>query len=153
MVWQAQIEHHFTLIAANHMLVALHMHEPTFTVDPVLSAELKESRDLHEHWKDNMPVFNQIPRNSEPPRKSGKDFASRNPTDRPYAWREWNSKQGPMLTPHVSAAELHRILDRVEELVVSATPGLADYIPARPTRSPWADDPENNHWWPRPPDA
>src|SRR4051794_39310195 len=62
-IWAAQVEHHFALIAARHLLQALDL-EPRsgVAVDPTVRAELKEGRDLHEHWDENLPIFNVSPR-------------------------------------------------------------------------------------------
>jgi len=79
-IWSAEIEHHFTLIAARNLLRALDLPPATSVpVDPTLRAELTEGRDLHEHWVENLPVFNVTPRAAQPPRRSGKEFAARNP--------------------------------------------------------------------------
>src|SRR5262245_16898749 len=57
-VWTAQMEHHFALVAARHLLTALDLDPPTkVSVDPLLRSELIEGRDLHEHWVENMPIF------------------------------------------------------------------------------------------------
>ena len=78
--WTASREHHFALIAARNLIKALEL-EPALnvTVDPTLLLELKEGRDLHEHWDENMPIFNVWPRVEKPPFPSGKSFAERNP--------------------------------------------------------------------------
>ena len=58
-IWAAAIEHHFALIAAHHLLVALDLPPASgASVDPIVRAEITEGRHLHEHWPDNMPVFN-----------------------------------------------------------------------------------------------
>jgi hypothetical protein len=118
-IWLAAIEHHFTLVAARNLLRALELPPPTSVpVDPTLRAELIEGRDLHEHWDENLPVFNVRPRVAQPPRRSGKDFAARNPDHGPYSWLGWNSKAGALLLPHVSAPALHRLLDGIEAEVL-----------------------------------
>ena len=79
-IWAAEIEHHFLLIAARNLLRALELPPSTnVTVDQTLRAELIEGRDLHEHWTENLPIFNVRPRPAQPPRRSGRDFAARNP--------------------------------------------------------------------------
>ena len=55
----------------------------TVDVDDTLRAELIEGRNLHEHWKEQMPVFDVNPRPKEPV-KSGKSFAARNPEATPF---------------------------------------------------------------------
>ena len=145
-IWAAEIEHHFLLIAGRHLLQALDLDPMSnVSVDPTLRNELKEGRDLHEHWFDNLPVFNVRPRVQQPPRKSGRDFAARNPERGPYWWLGWNSKTGPKILPHVHAPELHRVLDDVEAEVLTDDPTLSQYVPPR-APSPWRL--ENGNWWP-----
>jgi hypothetical protein len=145
-IWAAQIEHHFALIAGRHLLQALELDPATkVRIDPTLRAELKEGRDLHEHWEDNLSVFNVKPRVEQPPRKSGRDFAARNPDQSPYWWLGWSNKTGAKLLPHVSAPELHAVLDAVEDEVLADDSELAGFVPARQP-SPWVC--ENGEWWP-----
>lgn len=62
-MWAAAIEHHFALVAARHLFHALDLPPPaTIPVDPTLRAELIECRDLHEHWRENLPIFMVTPR-------------------------------------------------------------------------------------------
>jgi hypothetical protein len=145
-IWAAQIEHHFALIAGGHLLQALEL-DPASNVslDPTLRAELKEGRDLHEHWQDNLAVFNVTPRVEQPPRKSGRDFAARNPDQSPYWWLGWSPKKGAKLLPHVSAPELHKVLDAVEDEVLADDSELARFVPVHQP-SPWVY--ENGEWWP-----
>jgi hypothetical protein len=71
-IWSAEIEHHFALVAARHLLRALELEPATrVSIDPTLRAELIQGRDLHEHWPENLPVFNVSPRVEEPPRATG----------------------------------------------------------------------------------
>jgi hypothetical protein len=146
-VWAAEIEHHLALVAVHHLLVALDLPPASgVPVDPVLRAELIEGRHLHEHWPDNVPVFNVTPPPAPPPKESGKSFAARNPGRSPYWWLEWSSKDGPRLMPHASAQELHQLLDAVEAEVLASDPALAEYVPAR-APSPWLH--EGGEWWPK----
>lgn len=86
-VWSAEIEHHFALIAARNLLHALELPPATSVpIDPTLRAELIEGRDLHEHWRENLPLFNVNPRPADPSHRSGRDFAARNPDRGPYWW-------------------------------------------------------------------
>ncbi len=147
-VWQASIEHHFALIAARNLIHALEL-DPTdpIPVDPVLRAELIEGRDVHEHWVDNMPVFNRRPRAAEPPRRSGKDFAARNPDSSPYWWLGWTQSHGPHLLPNVPAHALRDLLDDVESRIVARRPDLRSYLPPR---LPSAWQKYGDEWWPAP---
>jgi hypothetical protein len=147
-VWAAEIEHHFALVAAHHLIVALDLPPASgVVVDPVLRAELIEGRHLHEHWPDNAPVFNVKPPPAPPPRQSGRAFAARNPGRSPYWWLGWSSNDGPQLMPQAAAQELHDLLDAVEAEVLASDPALADYVPAR-APSPWLH--EGGEWWPKP---
>ena len=146
-IWSAEIEHHFTLIAARNLLRALDLPPATSVpVDPTLRAELTEGRDLHEHWVENLPVFNVTPRAAQPPRRSGKEFAARNPDRGPYWWLGWNNKAGAMLLPNVSAPALHGLLDDVEAEVLSKDAALSRFVP-EPEPTPWLR--RNDEWWPK----
>lgn len=92
-----------------------------------------------------MPVFNVTPRVAEPPHRSGKDFADRNPKRGPYSWLGWSNKTGAMLLPHVPAPALHEFLDAVEAEVLRDDETLSSYVPAR-APSPWLHD--DGEWWP-----
>jgi hypothetical protein len=145
--WSAQIEHHFALVAARNLLRALDLSPPTsVTIDETLRDELIEGRDLHEHWPENMPVFNLRPRRVEPRFPSGKAFASRNPERGPYWALGWGNKTGARLLPHVSAPQLHQLLDAVEAEVLAKEERLRPFVPPR-APSPWVQ--EAGEWWPR----
>lgn len=147
LVWQAEVEHHFALVAAHHLLVAL-ARSPASNV-PVntdMRADLKDGRDLLEHWEDNLEVFMVTPPPRPPPRKSGKSFARRNPGLSPYWWLRWTSEEGAQLMPKASAQDLHRLLDAVEAEVLDSDPGLRGYVPPQ-AASPWLY--EGGEWWPR----
>jgi hypothetical protein len=147
-IWRAELEHHFALVAARNLIHALEL-EPASTVplDPTIRAELIEGRDLLEHWVDNLPVFNVSPRPKSPVRRSGRDFAARNPDRGPYWWLGWSSKQGAMLMPNVPAATVHKLLDAVEAEVLADDPSFAPFLPPRAS-SPWIR--ERGEWWPKP---
>ncbi|MDX6516442.1 MAG: hypothetical protein QOH73_2108 [Gaiellaceae bacterium] len=145
-IWAAELEHHFTLIAARHLMRALELKPvAAVAVDPTMRAELIEGRDLHEHWVDNLPVFNVTPRPAQPPRRSGRDFAARNPDHSPYWWLGWSGAGGAMLLPNVPAPALRRLLDDIEAEVLTADPSFATFVPPLiPSR--WFE--EDGHWWP-----
>jgi hypothetical protein len=144
----AELEHHFALVAARNLIHALEL-EPASTVplDSTIRAELIEGRDLLEHWVDNLPVFNVSPRSKSPVRRSGRDFAARNPERGPYWWLGWSSKQGAMLMPNVPAPTLHELLDAIEAEVLADDPSFASFVPPRAS-SPWIR--ERGEWWPKP---
>jgi hypothetical protein len=122
-----------------------------FGVDETIRSELKEGRDLHEHWVDNLPVFNVHPRTAEPPRGSGKRFAARNPDRGPYWWLGWNNHDGPMVLPNVPAHAVHGLVDRIEAHVVELDPSWGRFIPAR-QQSPWlGTEYGKDRWEPKPP--
>ena len=57
-VWSAAIEHHFALVAARNLFQALDLHPPMcVSVNPTLRSEVIEGRDLHEHGRENVPVY------------------------------------------------------------------------------------------------
>lgn len=150
-VWSAEIERHFALVAARHLLLALDLPPATsVSVDQILRAELIEGRNLNEHWPDNMPVFNVKPRPAQPPRRSGRDFADRNPDSVPYSQSNWSLKIGARLLPNVSAPVLHELLDAVEAEVLTNDTALSEYVPPRAPSS-WLH--ENGEWWPKTDDA
>jgi hypothetical protein len=149
-IWRAAFEHHFALVAVHHLFQALGLPGAvTISIDDTLQKELTEARHLHEHWAQNMPVFNVRPRRVEPKHPSGRSFAERNPTAGPYWWLGWNNKRGPMLSPNVAAPEVHAVLDAVERLVTTRDPALAAFVPPRaPSR--WAET--DGESWPVPAD-
>jgi hypothetical protein len=149
-IWTAATEHHFALVAARNLFRALDLPPANISVDPMVRDELIEGRDLHEHWPDNLPVFNVTPRQVQPPYPSGQRFAARNPKSGPYWWLGWGNKTGARLLPNVSAPALHELLDAVEADVLSQDAALARFVPPR-APSPWIY--EKGEWWPKPDDA
>jgi len=145
-IWSAEIEHHFTLVAARHLIQALELSPTSVSIDSTVRDELIEGRDLHEHWLDNLPVFNVTPRPAQPPRQSGKNFAARNPKSGPYDWLRWSNKTGAQLLPHVSAPALHELLDAVEAEVLANDDSLKRFVPPR-APSPWLH--QDGEWWPK----
>jgi len=109
LIWQAEHDHHFALVACRNLLGALALAGDPVEVDPVVHTQIA-GRDLHGHWDENMPVFNVRP-SGTPPRKSGKDFAVSNPDRSPYDWLAWKGNAGPMLLPLVAAPQVHALLD------------------------------------------
>ena len=90
--WLAEIEHHLALVAARNLLHALDLPPGTgVSIDQTLRDELKEGRDLHEHWLDYMPVFNVTPHKvgsyfgkvNWPPRATSRNRPLRHSTWRP----------------------------------------------------------------------
>jgi hypothetical protein len=147
-IWLGEIERHFVLVAARNLMRALEL-DPASTVaiEETMRDELIEGRDLVEHWPDNLPVFNVRPRSGPPPRRSGQEFAKRNPERSPYNWLQWESRQEAMLLPNVSAPQLHQLVDVVEAEVLASDETLSRFVPPREP-SPWIH--EDGEWWPRP---
>jgi hypothetical protein len=145
-IWRAKVEHHFALVAASHLLRALDLPPATSVpIDRTLRAELIEGRNLHEHWDENMPVFNVRPRVKKPPHQTGRDFAARNPDRGPYWWLGWNSKKGALLLPHVATPAVYDLLNAAEAEALSKDAALSRFLPPR-APSPWVC--ENGEWWP-----
>jgi hypothetical protein len=148
-IWAAQLEHHFTLISARHLVEALQLPPPSvIAIDETMRAEIIEGRDLLEHWRENLPIFNVRPRREEPRYRSGREFANRHPDRGPYNWLGWSGREGAVLMPNVPAPALHDLVDAVESEVVASDPELQRFVPAR-APSPWIRD-EAGLWWPRP---
>jgi hypothetical protein len=136
------------ILAARNLIGSLDLLDNPPALDATMRAEIIEVRGVNEHWKENMPVFNVEPRPAEPPHRTGKSFAARNPGRSPFGLAlNWTSKAGALVTPNVSANDLHDFVDRVQEPILSAHPELADYVPAR-LPSPWLRDPKWG-WFPR----
>ena len=148
--WAAEIDRHWTFIAARNLFRALATIDLGIQVDTELQKAVIQHRDLLEHWDENMPVFNVSPRQTTPPRRSGEEYASDNPDFSPYGQIRWNNSDGPMLGSRIPAAKLHSFLDVVQEEVQAQSPSLADYIPSR-IPSPWlGEEAGSDRWFPKP---
>jgi hypothetical protein len=146
-VWTAEMEHHFLLVAARHLFKALDLDPPMRVKGhPTLREELIEGRDLHEHWTENMSIFNVTPRVAQPQYPTGKSFAARNPDRGPYWWLDWSAATGPRVMPHVAAPALHDLLDEIEAEVLRDDPELGDCVPPRAPSS-WVR--EDGQWGPK----
>lgn len=152
LVWLAEIDRHFTFVAAHNLIRAVRLIGLEVKVDEDLEAAVTQHRHLLEHWDENMPVFNVEPREVEPRYRSGKEYALANPSTTPYGSIRWNSSDGPTLGSDITAAHLHAFLDDAQARAVVQHPGLEDYIPER-RRSPWlGEEAGSGRWFPRPPD-
>lgn len=145
-IWMGEVEHHFAVVAFDHMLEALKIWPTPVEIPYLIAREVAEVRDLLEHWQDNMPVFNVRPRRQDAPRRSGKSFAARNPKMTPYDWFAWNSRRGAKLTANVSAPEARDAIRAVEAAVLAEDADLARFIPPD-APSPWFVS-ESGDWWP-----
>lgn len=150
-IWRGRTEHHLTLVAAAHLEKAMgRLAPPVKGVPQVLRAEVRQTRDLLEHWEENQPIFNVHPRPADPRHRSGKKFAESNPGASPYmAWANWNSANGPMLTPHVPAVEVRALIASVERRVVEDRPEMARFVPLVDPNAPelWLKE---SGIWPHP---
>ena len=146
-LWQLQFEHHFAVLAADHMLMAIDRLDPPIPVEQSLSEGIADLRDMLEHWLDNMPVFNQHPRPRQPAHRSGKRFAQNHPDRSPYNWLAWDSGVGPRLSTTVTANEVRALTYEVEARIVGDDPTYADYVPPPRAESPWSVEPSG--YWPR----
>jgi hypothetical protein len=150
LIWTAEIDRHWTFIAARNLLRALKTTDLGLMVDGELEAAVIQHRDLLEHWDENMPVFNIRPRQADPGRKSGREYARKYPDSTPYGNIRWNSADGPLLGSGVTAMQLHALLDDVQARTVAQHPSLESYIPNR-ARSPWlGDEAGGDRWFPKP---
>ena len=146
--WRARHEWHFLIIAARNLIGSFDLLANPPVLDSTIRDEIIEVRGVNEHWKENMPVFNVKPPPGPPPHRTGKSFAARNPGRSPFGLAlNWNIKAGALVTPNVSASDLHGLIDRVQEPIVADHPELAEYVPAR-LPSPWLKDPRWG-WFPR----
>ncbi len=152
LIWQAERDHHFALVACCNLLRAFALADDPVDVDPVVRTGVIAGGELHEHWDENMPVFNVRP-SGTPPRKSGDNFAVSNPDRSPYSCLAWKSNAGPMLLPLVAAPQVHALLDACETWETVRIPSLTKVALLRPA-SPWTSEiPPPHNWWPRPPPA
>lgn len=152
LIWEAQIEHHFLLVAARNLIRAIDLTDGAIAIEPTIRAELIEGRDLNEHWRENLPVFLADPR-GEPRYRSGKRFAERNPKQSPYWWLGWSSGDGPQVLPNIPAHAIHELVDRVEETVLARDPGFRRFVPVRQPSRWLGEDAGADRWWPGPRDT
>ena len=146
LIWQGETEHHFAVVAFDHMLEALKLSPDQVPIPTLVEEEVAEVRDLVTHWRDNMPVFNTHPQSQAPPRKTGRSYATRNPGKTPYSWFSWTSRRGAMLTTNVSATDARAAIRTVQDAVLAEDAYLARFVPSE-VESPWFVD-EQGSWWP-----
>ncbi len=149
-MWLGETQRHQLLIAANNLLKAIKLMDHPPKVDLAVSKELAEVRDLNEHWVENMPIFNVRPRPRDPGYPSGKEFAKRYERHDPYCWWAWDGERGPLLSPNVSATQMHELVDAAVAAVVADRPDLAGSIEEAAPR-PWhiPATPGEHMWWPK----
>lgn len=154
LIWRLHTHRHFLMVALAHVLTALKKAREKsvyhLNIDPTIRDEIKETRDLLEHWKENVPIFNTRPRPRQPKHPSGQRWANRNPEPaRPYSAFNWNNKDGPRLTPNITSAEVWQILDRIVEDFRATDGHWDDYLP-EPQPLAWVeyDTERGKEWWP-----
>jgi hypothetical protein len=146
-MWEGEGEHHFLLVAAGQLLKGLAMLDDPPVIDQIVASELREARDLNEHWEDNMPVFNVGPtRPKEPARSSSKRFAERNLRHGPYSWWSWDGQRGPLVTPNVTATQVHELVEIAITACSSAISERPVTIPEAAPR-PWHVPTKAGDWW------
>ena len=123
-MWQGEAEHHFAVIAFDHMLEALKLWPNGVKLPRIVTDEVAEVRDPATHWVENMPIFNSRPRPREPKFQTGKSFAARNRKGGPYCWWRWASDKGAMLTPNVAASDARDAIRAVQDAVLADDPEL-----------------------------
>lgn len=146
-IWEGEAEHHFAIVAFDHLLEALKLWQVHVPIPEIVQQETAEVRDLITHWRDNMPVFRSRPRPRQPKYPTGRSFAARNGDRGPYCWWAWEGRRGAMLTPNVAAADARDAIRVVERAVLAADPDLARFVPPE-APSPWERD-EEGLWWPK----
>lgn len=147
--WEGETERHLLLVAVCNVLKAIKLLDDPPTVAPDVARELIQARDLNEHWDENMPVFHQSPRPRSPGRPSGKAFAALNPWAGPYDWFAWSGNVGPLVTPHVSATQVHQLVDDALGVVRLTHPAMADEVPAAALRPWYEPEKPGDMWWPK----
>lgn len=137
-IWEAQRERHLTFVAARNLVRALNLDGQEVELDKTLNV-MHWGRDLLEHWDENMPIFNQRPRPRDPKFATGRNYAERYEDHSPFSFGAWRGDEGPLLTPDLSVAELHSILDEVEAQILTAAPHMRQYL-KEPPPSPWTEE-------------
>ena len=146
--FEGETERHLLLSAIRNLLKAIGLMDHPPDVDHAVAEEIIQTRDLNEHWDRNIPVFAVAPRTRQPERKSGKAFVVRNPQRSPYCWWAWDSQRGPLVSPNVSATEIHELVEETIVAAVAAEPQFAGIVAdaaPRPWRKPVK---EGDSWWP-----
>lgn len=142
LIWQVQMEYHLCIVAAGNLVQALSLLEPLLdpplTVDHQLIEDLQNARHLHEHWDQSYPILlgNEKLSASGGDHRAVRRFLRRNPGSRPYPSFDFNSRDGAMLSPTVTCAAIHQLLDDVEARVLEDFPEMGEFQRPR-SESPW----------------
>ncbi len=148
LVWSAHLARHMALVAGGNLLRALRNAEDRYTAMPEhMESEVEVLRNLHEHWDEQWPLFYDV-RHPGPLERSGRPFAKLHPGKSPYSALEWDSNDGPRVSPGLLAGDLHQYLDALQVEVLTAEPELARFaMPIEP--SPWmGPSAGRDQWWP-----
>ena len=146
--FEGETERHLLLSALRNLLIAIRLMDHPPKVNRAVADEMIQTRDLNEHWDENMPVFAVTPRSRDPQWPSGKAFADRNRERSPYCWWAWDSQRGPLVSPNVSATQIHELVEATIVAAVAAEPQFAGIVAdaaPRPWRTPVK---EGDSWWP-----
>lgn len=151
-IWQSEVDKHLALVALNNVLRAIDNADGRYTsMDEEIARDIRNQRDLHEHWNEQMPAFYYVPSSPEVLHRGGVTFAQRHPGRRPFGGLSWNSRAGPELGPGILASAVHSYLDLVQSEVLRSAPSLEAYVQP-PLPSPWlGEEYSEDRWWPRDP--
>lgn len=154
-IWDVQIHRHLALVAANNVARAIDNATGRYSAMPGdMARELRNQRDLQEHWDEQWPAFYNA-RSPGPLKRGGAVFAERHPDHSPFDFLGWNSNTGPRLGPGLLLAEIWAHLDLLEAEVLAHSPGLSKYV-TELSPSPWAGEratAPSYRWWPMPSDG
>lgn len=145
--WRVPMEEHFALIAAAQLICAMQFASCPVHIDETVRVEIPAGRDMREHWSDNMPFFNQKHRPGEPKRKSGQEFAKRNPKASPYWSARWDNGVGLKLLPNVPVGDVRRLIVAAKRWIEEVQPMLTRFF-TEPEPSPWTGGDGPDRWWP-----
>ena len=141
------IEQHLTLVAANNLLRAVVYADGRFTdIDQDLRVEIRNQRDLQEHWDEQMAAF-YTPASPGPLHRGGAIYAGRHPGGSPFvAVPTWSSMTGPELGDGLPVSRIHSYLDLLEAEVLASAPTLRPYVEQQ-ALSPWVTDERTGEAW------
>jgi hypothetical protein len=146
-IWLGQVERHLALIATNNLLRAIEDARGRFKgFPPQLERDVRNLRDLQEHWDEQWPSFYD-PRNPERLHRGGAEFVGRHPgAGSPFNFLRLDGVAGPELGPGTArVADMFLELDRLQRDVLKLAPWMSQFVtPVDP--SPWLP----STWEPRP---
>jgi len=94
-IWDAQIERHLALVAANNLLRAIDNADGRFTTMPGdMARDIRNQRDLQEHWDEQWPAFYNSTKPG-PLKRGGTVFAASYPGSSPYSFPRLEQRHRP----------------------------------------------------------